>query len=218
MNEDDFLDLHGADLAAARAARGPCPSSDALLDLASGALAPAAAAEAERHAALCATCAELVERLRAPAPADEVAVRRLERALDRRSAPWRRSALPRWGAAAAAVAVAVGAALLLPRAAEPPRPVVRGGELALAAPLGEVSAIELFRWEGAAIWSRYRVEVRLGAERWSRACERPELEAPPEWADALRAAGKFRWRVVALGEDGAPLAESAWAEVTVRAR
>jgi hypothetical protein len=214
MNEPEFFERHDAGLAAARHARGACPSNDELLDLVAGTLAAPAAAAVERHALLCEDCRELLERLRTPAAApDELVLRRLERSLDRRGAPWRRSAIRIWAAtAAAAVLAAVATTLLLPRPVEGP-PVLRGNELVLAGPRGEVSAIDRFDWQGAAIWSRYRIEVEVEGLAWSVESDQPWLVPPPELRASLGAARRFRWRVVALADDGSALVESAWTEV-----
>jgi hypothetical protein len=214
MNEPEFLDRHDAELAAARGMRGACPSNDRLLDFAAGALDAPAAAEVERHALLCAICRDLLERLRTPAAApDALVLRRLERSLDRRAAPWRRSALPiRVATAAAVVLAAVATTLLLPRPVAE-RPVLRGSELVLAHPRGEISAIDRFDWQGAAIWSRYRIEVEVEGMSWSTESDEPRFAPPPELRTSLGAARRFRWRVVALAVDGSALAESDWAEV-----
>jgi hypothetical protein len=214
--ERDFLDELGPALAVAAAERGPCPPNEDLIDLAAGHLEPVRAAVVRSHAEVCGVCSLLLERLAAdPGEEDELLLRRLDRRAGRRPAPWRAPRKAAWAALAAAAAVA--ALLLLPRPPfESVPPVLRGGGPALAQPLGEVSSVERFRWEGTPVWSAYRVEVELGDRHWSATTERPELVPPADLTALLEGTEEIRWRVVALGAAGEELATSQWAVVRVR--
>ncbi|HVS02809.1 MAG TPA: hypothetical protein VMT16_08575 [Thermoanaerobaculia bacterium] len=224
MSEESFLHDHGDRLAAAAAARGPCPTDERLTAFAAaGAGHGGADAELADHLAVCGTCSLLVERLRAAPPElDELGARRAWRRLEGRAAPWRRRRLaPRLAAAAAVVLAAVGVVwITLRQAPPPPIPdpgVTRGAAVTLAEPLGEAASIERFAWSGLPLGALYRLEVRADhAVTWRGETTATELAPPAELRQALAALPAFEWRVVALDEAGTELATSGWAEVRPR--
>jgi hypothetical protein len=130
----------------------------------------------------------------------------------------------RW-AAAALIVLGLGVAFQAVRQALPPEitgpidgDVVRGGELATIAPVGEVAAVpgEL-AFESGAGAARYRVELLdvAGETFWS-----AEVAASPARLDdaaraLLRPRATYAWRVVALAADGAELARTAPVEFSV---
>lgn len=228
------------ELLARALSRGPeCPPLERLAELVHGEVAAAERAALEAHAATCPACAAELELARAfdPAAADAGEAAAIEgvvavlagrdtagRVLEFRGPRERRAgaaASPTWmrWAAAALMVLGLGVALQTVRRALPPEltgpvdgDVVRGGELSVIAPVGEVAAVpgELV-FDSATGAARYRVELVdvAGATLWS-----AEVAASPARLDAaaralLRPHATYAWRVVALAADGAELTRTA---------
>lgn len=133
-------------------------------------------------------------------------------------APARRSAL--WRLAAAAILV-LGAGLMfqLSRPGAPPLPVpgtgrgttVRGGEVEVVAPVGEVAGIppEL-RWEPrpGAVSYRVRLSTVDDTVLWETAVPAPPARLPAPVAGQLHRAVVYVWTVEALDASGARIAVS----------
>ena len=125
----------------------------------------------------------------------------------------------KWIAAAAGCAAAVTlVAVLYPpwrteRAiVEPADSSVRGAAIQTLAPSGAVTGSFVFEWTSPVAAARFDVEVvDAGRERiWSAAVEgATRIAAPRELVSRLSTAGRYSWRVTALDERGARLAQSA---------
>jgi hypothetical protein len=234
------------ELLARALARGPeCPPLERLAELVHGEVPAAERARIEAHAAACPVCAAELELARAfePAAADAGEAAAIEGVVATLSGPaipgrvlefrGRRERRPgsatspawlRW-AAAALVVVGLGVALQTARQALPPEiagpvdgDVVRGGELAVIAPVGEVAAVpgEL-AFESAAGAARYRVELVdvAGATLWSAEAAASPVRLDESARALLRPHATYAWRVVALAADGAELARTAPVEFSL---
>jgi hypothetical protein len=140
-----------------------------------------------------------------------------------RSRPW-----STWGRLAAAAVLVVAAGLAFQRLypdmpALPPPPggsdgVVRGGEVELVAPVGEVAAMPReLRWEAVPGASVYRVRLVTvdGTELWETRVSAPRAELPAEVTSRLRDAVSYRWEVEALAPGGAVAGRSILARFRV---
>lgn len=143
----------------------------------------------------------------------------------------RRQAAPAWVrlAAAAALVVAAGLALFtaydrppgLPGLPEPPRGgVVRGGEVEVEAPLGEIAEPPReLRWrpvDGAASY-RVRLIAVDGDPLWDDRVTAPPAAIPPAVVARLHRAVSYDWIVEAEAPGGNVLARSAQARFRIRA-
>jgi hypothetical protein len=128
------------------------------------------------------------------------------------SAPW-----SRW-AAAALVLVGLGVALRWNATSRPPSlpdgpisDVVRGAELVLDTPVGDVeSEPREFRWRAVTGAEGYRIEVRDVAGDLLYAAESgaTAFATPPELAGTLESRVSYSWVVVARGAGGVELTRS----------
>lgn len=232
-----------------RAAWSPetgCPSPEDYLRLASGEAAPEEGRRLEEHADRCPACAAERDLARLfAAPPEEIASRqedvdhvvsRLE-ALRLPETPRplafpaaRRKAVPAWaGSLAALLLLAVALGVYLARPAAPPLrspgegagtgAVVRGGEVRLIAPVGELPVLPReLRWEGLDGAGSYRVTLRAVDESviWQATVEEPSASLPGEVAGRLHAGVLYTWSVEALDERGAGLAPPGTARFRVR--
>jgi hypothetical protein len=144
-----------------------------------------------------------------------------ERARTRRPAP----AWTRWAAAALLVAGVglIWEARRTPAPPELPGPgttdVVRGGELQVLAPVGEViGAPAELSWRPVEAAAKYRVELAdVGGESLGGGeSTSARFALPPELANRLRERATYTWQVVAFDADGRELARSSRVEFTVR--
>jgi hypothetical protein len=234
------------ELLARALARGPeCPPLERLAELVHGEVAAAERATLEAHAATCAACAAELELARAfdPAAADAAEGAEIERVAAALSGPGtgarvlefrkpreRRAGAatsPGWlrWAAAALVVLGLGIALQTARQALPPEltgpldgDVVRGGELAAIAPVGEVAAVpDRLEFEPAAGAARYRVELLdvAGKSIWGADVVLPPARLDETARALLRPRATYGWRVTALAADGAELARGATVEFSL---
>jgi putative zinc finger protein len=145
-----------------------------------------------------------------------------------RVVPFRgRGAVRTWTRLAAAAVLVVAAGLTMrtlyerpPALPEPPRSsVVRGGEVELLAPLGEVAEppSEL-RWQPVAGAAGYRVRLVTVDETlvWQDMTSEPTASLPAEVRKGLQRAVSYEWTVEALAANGSTLGRSAPARFRVR--
>jgi hypothetical protein len=240
--EDEFGREFSPLLAGLGERRGECPDPERLAAHVHDELAAAERAAVDAHLGLCTRCTAEIELLAAaPAEVDDVTWRRVERRLDRRAAPWRRSGEAAAGArraawlglAAAVLAVAAGVAVWrLPEPGGGPRVIstTRGDGLQAIAPAGEVRAVERFEWAAPPIEATYRVEVRRGDERVLSVEGTPSAEGTPFSAElplgmrgVLAPGAEYRWRVQAVVREAPPggavgervVLESPWVEFRI---
>jgi len=130
----------------------------------------------------------------------------------RRSSRW-----PAWLAAAAVVVLAAGLFVQRSLLAPPPLPappaagVMRGGEVELLAPVGEVAAAPAeLRWEPRPGAAAYRVHLRAFDDEllWEATVAAPPAHLPAEVTARLQRAVTYSWSVEALDAQGARLAGS----------
>jgi hypothetical protein len=135
------------------------------------------------------------------------------RPVSRRGAVWAVSGL------AAAVLVA-SAIILVPRPGPAPGQddTVRGDEIQLMAPLGEVSGPVAFRWSSPVRAARYRVWVHdeTGAVVYSTLTAQESARPPAELSAGLRKGARYAWQVEAYDAAGELLARSPELRFSVR--
>lgn len=232
MDDERFEAEFGPLLAGLRERRGACPSPECLTALAASELVGAERAAAEEHCRLCSSCAaELARATAAPAEVDDVAWRQVERALDRRPAPWSRfsprALRPRsarsgyWLGLAAALALVASLPLWRGESRSGERAgevsTTRGAGLQALAPAGAVRAVGRFEWASPPVEATYRVEVRRGDETvWIGTSTASPLVAPPELFARLAPRTVYRWRVEGVGPEGRPVLASAWTGFELR--
>jgi hypothetical protein len=109
-----------------------------------------------------------------------------------------------WGAAAAALLVALGVLTLrAPGLGDDPG-AIRGASLQPLSPIGRVDPPFDFRWESPVRAFRYRIEI-VDAERRSRIVLYSEVESialSPDRLEELEPGMEYAWFVVALDESG----------------
>jgi len=226
-------------LARALARGADCPPLERLAAAALGDLPEGERAEVLAHAASCPACGaelalaasfadedigsvaveEVVGRLRATAPAARVIA--FPRA--RREA----RALPAWTRWAAAALVVLGLGLVWQalRPALPPGltgpggpDVLRGGEIEVVAPVGEVASVPAeLAWRAVPGAARYRIELLdVAGESLGRGeTAATSFPLPAELAARLHVRASYAWQVVALAADGRELARSERVEITI---
>jgi len=130
----------------------------------------------------------------------------------RRSSRW-----PAWLAAAAVVVLSVGLLLQRSLLAPPPLPappaagVMRGGEVELLTPVGEVAALPAeLRWEPRRGAAAYHVRLRAFDDEllWEATVAAPPAHLPANVTARLQRAVTYSWSVEALDAQGARLAGS----------
>jgi hypothetical protein len=159
-----------------------------------------------------------LRRTAAPAPAAGRVVPFPSRAPQPAAAPPRRSSRwPAWLAAAAVVILAAGLfwqrAQVAPPLPEPPgsNGVMRGGDVELLAPVGEVPAAPAeLRWEPRPGAAAYHVRLRAFDDEllWETTVAAPPARLPAAVAGRLQPAVTYSWSVEALDTRGARLAGS----------
>jgi hypothetical protein len=110
----------------------------------------------------------------------------------------------------AAVAVATAIVVVVPRGQSVvPSGVVRGSELAAAAPAGPVAAVGEFSWVSPFDTAAYRVTVldAAGAVAFSTFTSQPRVTMPRNQAARL-APGRYSWTVQAFDAQGRRIAVS----------
>jgi hypothetical protein len=139
----------------------------------------------------------------------------------------RRAAAPAWTRLAAAAALVVAAGLTLfavydrpPALPEPPHGgVVRGGEVEVEAPLGDVAEPPReLRWRPVDGAIGYRVRLLAVDETplWDDRVAAPPAVIPPSAVARLHRAVSYDWVVEAMAPDGTVLARSAPARFRIR--
>jgi len=134
---------------------------------------------------------------------------------------------PVWTRLAAAAVLAIAAGLTLftlrdrpPALPEPPRGgVVRGGEVVVEAPLGEVAEPPReLRWRTVPGAASYRVRILTVDETplWDMRVTAPSAPIPAEVAARLHRAVSYDWMVEAAAPDGSTLARSATARFRIQ--
>lgn len=220
MHEDEF----GAVVGGLRERRGPCPEVEQLVALARGELKGEEHRRIETHVRLCPSCRELRDRSAAePADVDDLRWREIERRLEDRRAPWRRSARSpsgvgvRWLAAAAVLVLGVGLATWVARSGpESHSDIVsttRGASIDLAEPAGLVERIDRFSWSAPPVAGRFRLEIAEG-ERTVFETDASETGWQPDdrLLGRLEPDTRYRWRVTVRDPSGALVARSEWAD------
>jgi len=207
-------DLTEAERAALLAHAERCPACGAEVALAAGFAEPGGVDDAEVE--------RVVERLRAAGPG---AGRVL--AFPAPRAAGARSAAPVWArwAAAALVVLGVGFLWQASRTALPPEitgpgtiDVVRGGEIEVDAPVGEVIGVPgALSWRPVAGAALYRVELLdvAGDPLGGGETVATRFELDPALAGRLRERARYAWRVSALDASGRELARSAVVEISI---
>jgi hypothetical protein len=226
MNEQRFLDHHGAVLAALRLHRGECPDMDRLLaaipDDLDGDHDPAVA----DHLELCPTCAAVVDPVEIAV--DDVTWSKAARRLDSRRKPWlsaERSAASREfrrPLLIAATLIIVFAAATIWRQFQPdlgPPPDVstqRGPSIQAIEPSGSIDGLAMFRWRTVIpLDLEYRVELaRDQSVLWHAVTGEKFLEAPADLVGRIEPGRPYRWRVLGIDHE-AVVAESGWVVFTV---
>jgi hypothetical protein len=225
---------------------GACPPPEAYLAEELAILAPEERARLERHAESCPACsaerdlARTFERSDALSASESRDVARIARRLERR-APGRPRGLagllrfPALGgfskapafrmAAAAVLVLVIGVAVQTTRSGQPGLPdaptdsVVRGGEIGVVSPLGDLDELpgELV-WEAVAGAVGYRVKLQTVDDTvlWESAVNAPSAELPEEVLSKLHRAVSYGWSVEALDAEGRTLAASASASFRAR--
>jgi hypothetical protein len=206
-----------------RARRGVCPEADEIAAFARDELDAAAAARVRGHLGLCDSCGLLAEAsLAEPVDVDEGTWSGVSGRLDRRAAPWRRSAARRptiaWLGAAAAVLAAVGLSYWTTTTGAPARvSATRGSALQPVEPIGEVRELATFRWQAPPLELSYRVEVRRGdTALWSGSAPGTSLAPPPELRRELAPGVTYHWRAVGVDASGRNVVASDWVELRLR--
>ena len=172
---------------------------------------------------------EVVERLRAAAPAGPGRVIAFPDAArrERARAAGERRAAPAWTRWAAAALVVLGLGLLWQalRPALPPElagpggiDVVRGGEIAAVAPVGEIAGVPAeLAWQAVSGAARYRIELfdvageSLGGGESASAT----FALPAGVAGRLHVRSSYAWQVIAFAADGRELARSERVEISI---
>lgn len=134
------------------------------------------------------------------------------RPVSRRGAVWAVSGL------AAAVLVAAGI-ILVPRPGPAPgQDTVRGDEIQLVGPVGEVRAPITFRWSSPVSAARYRVWVHdeTGAVVYSTLTAEEAAQPPADVSARLRAGARYAWQVEAYDAAGELLMRSPEVRFSVR--
>lgn len=134
-----------------------------------------------------------------------------------------------WGRLAAAAVLVLAAGLtfqrLYPGAPTLPAPprgstgVLRGAEVELLAPLGEVASTPReLRWQAAPGASAYRMRLVMvdGTMLWESEVSEPRADLPAEVASRLHEGVSYQWAVEALEPDGRVVGKSALARFRVR--
>jgi hypothetical protein len=207
-------DLPQAERAPVLAHAESCPACGAELALATG--------FAEESGLSADAVERVVERLRATSPAGGRVI-----AFPAARADGARHAVPRWTrwAAAALVVVGVGFLWQASRTALPPElagpggtDVVRGGEIEVEAPVGEVTGVPAeLSWRPVAGAVVYRVELLdvAGDPLGGGETAATRFELPASLAEKLRPRARYGWRVTALDAGQHELARSAVVEISI---
>ncbi|MEZ5313738.1 MAG: hypothetical protein R2862_08865 [Thermoanaerobaculia bacterium] len=187
---------------------GGCASCAAEIDLAGGFDAKP---RSEAEAAELAEVSRILEARRGTAAPVSQGARILP--MRERRIPASRVA-PHWSrwAAAAMILLGIGLALRLGGPGAPPAlpgvsasGIVRGSDLVLEAPLGELAGRpDRFVWQAVQSATRYRVEIRdaLGEPLWSGESTGTELGLPQEASPRIESMVSYQWTVIAYdGED-----------------
>jgi hypothetical protein len=225
MTKKEFETGHGNILGTLRAARGPCPPADELLDWLEGALNSQRAEAIGQHLTLCSHCADTIERAKQPDPqVDDLSWQRTARRLDARRAIWKAAAprqRPGWLAVGAAAVAAVAVILVnLPNEGALPPPNIsetRDADIILLEPRGPVRSVEAFHWQGIPAPVLYRIEVNAvdaptGSSEplWTRVTTETRLRVDATLLAALADRQALQWRVVVLDDEGHVLGRSEW--------
>ena len=223
--------------AAYAGAESGCPPPEAFLEAESGALTPNERRRLEEHADRCPACAAERDLARlfdaapeipgVPAADVDFVVSRLEAASPVRGRHGKvlplRARKPavrsvwQW-AAAAMVVLAAGLVFQLARPGAPPLPapprqggVVRGGEVEVVSPVGEVPSVPAeLRWTPTPGAAAYRVSLSAVDDTvlWEATVSGPPARLPEGVAAGLHRAVVYLWRVEALDAAGHRLAVS----------
>lgn len=182
MNDDLTPDQRGA-LDALKFARGSCPSVETLLDYAELSADDRARHSAHDHISICSRCQLVLLHSAEPAVVTISGAR------------W-------WLPLAALLVLGVAGSIVWRSSAlapSAPPDTVRGTEIQLLDPVGNVDAIKEFSWQSPIAADHFRVSVTRGSDQvWSAETKTTRI-APTV---ALNEGVEYRWRVEAIDREG----------------